>query len=208
MGWKSLGRAMLRAPSMLIIWREKRIETSSIFHTFPPQSTIIESNTLSKEKGWRKTYRMAWYANPFIWCQHPSYLGEQLQRFWMDWLRLVADLPAGSSKLFQEQFPHQAHHWILSQLVEWGRRGWWLVGSGPRGKALHGRRGWGRAGGVPVTGCHLVRHGAGHLAEQLLLHHEGLLLLLLRGGARLIMQKFSAHIEEWIDGQYKTGGMN
>ena len=59
MGWKYLGRAMLRAPSMLIIWREKRIETSSIFHTFPPQSTIIESNTLSKEKGWRKTYRMA-----------------------------------------------------------------------------------------------------------------------------------------------------
>ena len=72
-------------------------------------------------------------------------------------------------------------------VVGWFRAAW---------QSVAWKEGVGQSWGVPVTGCHLVRHGAGHLAEQLLLHHEGLLQLLLRGGARLIMQKLSAHIEE------------
>ena len=87
---------------------------------------------------------------------------EGSQRFAMDWLRLCMLAARSPTNSCKSNFPTKLS---TQRPPNWWREaaravGWLVMVA--RGKALHGGSGWARAGagGVPVTGCHRVTHGA------------------------------------------------
>ena len=118
-----------------------------------------------------------------IRCQCSS---QGWQRFGMDWLRHCRFGRWISPTSSKSNFPTTlTTEYSPNWSSEAAGAGGWLVVGGAWQSVASGE--WvGRAGEVPVTGCHLVRHG-GHLAAQLL-QHEGLLLLV-KGGGLLIQRQ-------------------